>query len=157
MLSQKLDSLERPELEELSQQLFLALKRSEGRLMALRREAGAAQRAGGEQKVLRRNGAPGSARPVPRGQSGPVRHGIVRAQSGPVGYQALPEVFKRLSASPGLDETDSSGQGFSIDVTQVQQVKPSLSRSVTVPSMGGVPSSMGGSRSARQLLGSEEQ
>merc|ERR1719454_928671 len=52
-------------------------------------------------------------RPSPR----PKQHGIVRAQSGPVGYQALPEVFKRLTVPTGMED---GSEGVSIEVSQLQ-------------------------------------
>jgi hypothetical protein len=114
-LQQKMNSLERQELEEVAQQLFLALKRSEGRLMTLRRDAAA------QPKGLRRMRSSGDAlgagspRGAPRGHR---QQGITRTQSGPVGYDGLPEVFKRLVGGQAFDDAP---EGVSLDMTQAHQ------------------------------------
>merc|ERR1712224_241763 len=93
----------------------------EGRLMALRREAAATGRGGGM-------GA--GARPAPR--PGQKQHGIVRAQSGPVGYEALPEVFKRLTDRPGSEDAGEGGVSIPVNVPQGEFLtRPKSSRSVS--------------------------
>jgi hypothetical protein len=120
--SEKIGALQRPELEELAQQLFLALKKQEGRLMDLRRTAP-------KDKAAPRRAKSATEKPALGRSGGEKKNTITRARTGPVGYEALPEVFKRLTipsqSEENLDEAQlpsvsSGGYGSPRQVSEEQ-------------------------------------